>query len=39
MKEFLKNICKNSISSSVSALYGKDKQVDDNTLDLLQEDE
>lgn len=39
MKEFLKNICKNSISSSVLLLHGKYKQVDDNTLDLLQEDE
>lgn len=39
MKEFLKKINKNSISNSMLSLYGKDKQVDDNTLDSLQEDE
>lgn len=37
-KEFLKNIHKNSISSLMSALHGEDDEVDDDTLDSLEED-
>ncbi|HBG8548038.1 TPA: BlaI/MecI/CopY family transcriptional regulator [Clostridioides difficile] len=37
-REFIKNIHKNSISSLMSALHGEDDEIDEDTLDSLEED-